>query len=98
MALADSETAGLNVAAAVTGELNALLEATDTGRVEAAILDARETLESAHGSGIVEAFETAEGHLAEATDAARDSDVEYELRQLRQAIVGLTESDQEGGA
>lgn len=97
MALAEDETAGLNVAGAVVGELNTLLEAADSPRTEEAIVDARSVLESADGSRIVEAFETAEDCLATATEAARDSDVEYEIRELRQALVGLTE-DNRGGA
>ena len=90
MALADNETAGLNVAGAFVGELNALLEAADSEETETALADARSTLEAADGSSVVEAFEAAEDRLATATETATSEDVEFDLRQIRQAMKGLT--------
>lgn len=94
MALAEDETAGLNVAGAVVGELNSLLEAAESPRTEEALVDARACLESADGSSLVDAFETAESCLTTATEAARNSDVEHDVRELRQALLGLIDDEE----
>lgn len=93
MALADSQTAGVHAAAVVTTELNTLLEAAESTQAEEAIVEARGVLEDADATRMAEAFETAEDRLAAATDAAVSEDVDFDLRQVRQALKGLADGE-----
>lgn len=97
MALADSDTAGVQAAAMLTTELNTLLEAADAPDAESAIVEARGILEDADATRMAEAFAEAEERLAAASDATDSEDVEFSLRQVRQALTGLASGELSGG-
>jgi hypothetical protein len=88
----DARHDGLNNVAPVIGELTALLEAADSLRVQEAVVDARRELETATSDDLPAAFDAAESYLADATRHA--DNVEFDIRQLRQALKGYADGEE----
>jgi hypothetical protein len=92
------QQAGADAAKQVTRELNELLGYASDETVEQHIVDARGRIIEQTPGDLREALSDAESVLGDACHATQSDDLEYELRQLRQAIVGLVEGEGEGVA
>lgn len=92
------QQAGAEAAEEVCRELSDLLDYANEQTVEQHIVDARDRITDAPPGDLPAALSEAETVLGDACEATPSDDLDYELRQLRQALVGLVEGDGEGVA